>query len=312
MDPQPANHDQNPNENDLYNWFEETPPLPGENETMEDESCKLLDIYNLEMLNQVPEVDQINYMISDFDPLDDLSLWDWCDIITDFQPIDHDWNNVTSGEAYKPIDRNNGSNDDIDIVVTSGSGGDQDNKSTDEGGKYGSCYWWDDILPILSCNDDHEDKRITISDDDLKQPIMDHHHLHVNTSDKEKSSTGRKPQGMRSGPLSLEDIEKHFEKPITMAAKELNVGLTVLKKRCRQLNINRWPHRKLRSLKSLIQNVKEMGLHEEMEMLEEHKRMIEKEPETELTQKTKKLRQACYKSNYKKRRLLNQSPPYPC
>ncbi|KAI3705889.1 hypothetical protein L1987_76138 [Smallanthus sonchifolius] len=47
----------------------------------------------------------------------------------------------------------------------------------------------------------------------------------------------------------------------------------------------------------------EMGLSEEMEMLEEQKRMIEKLPEMELTQRTKKLRQACFKASYKKRRF---------
>lgn len=60
----------------------------------------------------------------------------------------------------------------------------------------------------------------------------------------------------RSGALQLEEIQKYFDLPITKAAKELNVGLTVLKKRCRELNISRWPHRKIKSLKSLIHNVK--------------------------------------------------------
>lgn len=46
-----------------------------------------------------------------------------------------------------------------------------------------------------------------------------------------------------------------------------------------------------------------MGLKEEMEMLEEQKRMITKVPEMELTQRTIKLRQACFKATYKKRRL---------
>ncbi|GFY84063.1 RWP-RK domain-containing protein [Actinidia rufa] len=87
-------------------------------------------------------------------------------------------------------------------------------------------------------------------------------------------------------------------------AKELKVGLTVLKKRCRELNIMRWPHRKIKSLKSLIHNVKELGLTTEIEMLEEHRRMLEKLPELELTERTKKLRQACFKANYKKRRSL--------
>lgn len=60
----------------------------------------------------------------------------------------------------------------------------------------------------------------------------------------------------KSSALQLEEIQKYFDFPITRAAKELNVGLTVLKKRCRELNIARWPHRKIKSLNSLIHNVK--------------------------------------------------------
>lgn len=42
-------------------------------------------------------------------------------------------------------------------------------------------------------------------------------------------------------------------------------------------------------------------------MLEEHRRMLEKQPEMELTEKAKKLRQACFKANYKRKRAL-QAP----
>ena len=59
----------------------------------------------------------------------------------------------------------------------------------------------------------------------------------------------------KSSVLGLEEIQKHFHIPITEAAKAMNVGLTVLKRRCRELHIMRWPHRKLKSLNSLITNV---------------------------------------------------------
>lgn len=55
--------------------------------------------------------------------------------------------------------------------------------------------------------------------------------------------------------LSRRTISQYFYKPITQAARELNVGLTHLKKRCRELGIRRWPHRKLMSLQTLIDNV---------------------------------------------------------
>lgn len=56
--------------------------------------------------------------------------------------------------------------------------------------------------------------------------------------------------------LSEETISFYFYMPITQAAKELNIGLTLLKKRCRELGIQRWPHRKLMSLQKLISSVK--------------------------------------------------------
>lgn len=46
----------------------------------------------------------------------------------------------------------------------------------------------------------------------------------------------------------------------------------------------------------------------DVERLIEHKRMMEKMPEMELTNETKKLRQACFKANFKKRRLMTIGP----
>ena len=60
--------------------------------------------------------------------------------------------------------------------------------------------------------------------------------------------------------LSKEIISQYFYMPITKAAKELNVGLTLLKKRCRELGIQRWPHRKLMSLQTLIKNVQVINI----------------------------------------------------
>lgn len=59
----------------------------------------------------------------------------------------------------------------------------------------------------------------------------------------------------RSVSIDFEEISRYFYVPITQAAKEMKVGLTLLKKRCRDLGIKRWPHRKMKSLDSLIHNV---------------------------------------------------------
>lgn len=69
---------------------------------------------------------------------------------------------------------------------------------------------------------------------------------------------GREERGTNSSSsrmLTRKMISEYFYMPITQAARELNVGLTLLKKRCREVGIRRWPHRKLMSLQTLINNV---------------------------------------------------------
>lgn len=73
--------------------------------------------------------------------------------------------------------------------------------------------------------------------------------------DQKKVKRCREEKDNSSKILSRETISQYFYMPITQAAKELNVGLTLLKKRCRELGIRRWPHRKLMSLQTLIKNV---------------------------------------------------------
>ncbi|EHA8588183.1 protein RKD1-like [Cocos nucifera] len=120
--------------------------------------------------------------------------------------------------------------------------------------------------------------------------------------------------------LTFEEVSRYFYMPITQAAKELNIGVTLLKKKCRELGIPRWPHRKLKSLQTLIKNVKEYGrgdgdvgeaktIRSAVEILEQERKLVEKEPATQLEEKTKRLRQACFKANYKKRRHMAVEEP---
>ncbi|VFQ76491.1 unnamed protein product [Cuscuta campestris] len=120
--------------------------------------------------------------------------------------------------------------------------------------------------------------------------------------------------GSKAQTLSRETISKYFNVPISKAAKEMNVGLTHLKRRCRTLGIRRWPHRKLASLQTLIHNVQELvgeggdaaGKEEAVEVLEMEKRKMEENPDMELDETTKRLRQACFKANYRRRRLIQE------
>ena len=43
----------------------------------------------------------------------------------------------------------------------------------------------------------------------------------------------------------MSDLAKHFHLPINIAAKELGICPTVLKKICRRNGMRRWPHRKV-------------------------------------------------------------------
>ncbi|KAI3766840.1 hypothetical protein L2E82_16915 [Cichorium intybus] len=100
--------------------------------------------------------------------------------------------------------------------------------------------------------------------------------------------------------LSRETISKYFYMPITQAAKELNVGLTLLKKRCRELGIRRWPHRKLMSLQTLINNIQELSkdsgeraeekLREAVLILERERKKMEEIPDLQLEHNTKRSR----------------------
>ncbi|XP_059289768.1 protein RKD1-like [Lycium ferocissimum] len=133
--------------------------------------------------------------------------------------------------------------------------------------------------------------------------------------------------------LSRETISKCFYMPINQATKELNIGVTLLKIRCRDLGIQRWPHRKLMSLQTLIKNVKKKnvkifsiykcypcfddeylqelkrgegnGMEQKwkdvIDSLEEEKKRMEEIPDMELEEKTKKLRQSCLRLTTKRK-----------
>ncbi|XP_038723237.1 protein RKD5 [Tripterygium wilfordii] len=119
--------------------------------------------------------------------------------------------------------------------------------------------------------------------------------------------------------ISLEDIVKYFDLPIVEASRNLRIGLTVLKRKCRELGIPRWPHRKIKSLDSLIHNLQEEAVRQEQEsedaaravakrkkMLEREKENIERKPFMEIQSETKKFRQDVFKRRHRARSLQSQ------
>lgn len=79
--------------------------------------------------------------------------------------------------------------------------------------------------------------------------------LSMKILDEEAELPNQRGATERMTEITLHELSHYFHMPITQASKELKVGLTVLKKRCREFGIPRWPHRKMKSLNSLIQNI---------------------------------------------------------
>lgn len=55
--------------------------------------------------------------------------------------------------------------------------------------------------------------------------------------------------------IPLSALEEFMHIPLHMAAKELHVSLTMLKKLCRSYNIKKWPHRQVQSCDNAIENL---------------------------------------------------------
>ncbi|KAM0869484.1 hypothetical protein ACQ4PT_040631 [Festuca glaucescens] len=132
--------------------------------------------------------------------------------------------------------------------------------------------------------------------------------------------------------LTLGDIAQYFHLPIREASRTLHIGLSILKKKCRQYGIPRWPHRKIKSLDSLIQDLEYVlndtekdgaELEEHMEKEEEkddamrslakRKRQLETEmatihqkPTLDLMTETKQFRQFVFKRRYKAKHLVDE------
>lgn len=65
------------------------------------------------------------------------------------------------------------------------------------------------------------------------------------------SSSHPSQEGARGRILAYQDLARCFHLPINTAARELGVCVTALKKQCRKHGVQRWPHRKLKSLDKL-------------------------------------------------------------
>ncbi|WCJ19434.1 RWP-RK domain-containing protein [Euphorbia peplus] len=68
--------------------------------------------------------------------------------------------------------------------------------------------------------------------------------------------TNLSQQRERAARLTLENLQEHFHLTIEQAAREMNLCPTVLKKACRKYGFPRWPHRRIKSLRRRISNLR--------------------------------------------------------
>ncbi|KAF5749153.1 hypothetical protein HS088_TW04G01116 [Tripterygium wilfordii] len=62
----------------------------------------------------------------------------------------------------------------------------------------------------------------------------------------------------RAKKMKLKDLKDVFHLPINKASEEVDLCPTVVKKICRREGLNRWPHRKIKSIEKQIENYKPM------------------------------------------------------
>ncbi|XP_031132011.1 protein RKD1-like [Ipomoea triloba] len=122
-----------------------------------------------------------------------------------------------------------------------------------------------------------------------------------------------------SSTISKEMISKYFHPPIYRAAKELRVGYTILKERCRELGIFKWPYRQLVSLEKLsgkaqvFSNIEnDHDIKEAMKELKSRREMLLSDPNLKLNPADIRLRDSfTRKIKYREMMSLLHSPTLP-
>nr|XP_010908390.1 protein RKD5 isoform X2 [Elaeis guineensis] len=110
--------------------------------------------------------------------------------------------------------------------------------------------------PMKNVSDYHED-RVLHSCPIIKQAISENQRTDEIAPEVGASMKKKRAAAEHVASISLTDLVKYFNLPIIEASKSLNVGLTVLKRKCREFGIPRWPHRKIKSLDTLIHNLQD-------------------------------------------------------
>ncbi|PWA79759.1 protein RKD1 [Artemisia annua] len=110
-------------------------------------------------------------------------------------------------------------------------------------------------------------------------------------------------------------MSDYFHMPIALAANRLNVSLTVFKKQCRQVGIERWPYPKLKSLHNMITDFQDQrggaetygNIEEIIAQLKEEIKQIRQNPNLPIANFTRRLRQRYFKVKHRERKRKKES-----
>ena len=96
--------------------------------------------------------------------------------------------------------------------------------------------------------------------------------------------------------LDLDGLKPFFKYPAVKACELLQCGMTKLKRRCRELGVPRWPHRKLQSLSNLVNALDVKGSDNVKHMVSQDLNVVHADPNAAMSADTARARQAHYKA----------------
>ncbi|KAF6266467.1 RWP-RK domain-containing protein [Scenedesmus sp. NREL 46B-D3] len=146
-------------------------------------------------------------------------------------------------------------------------------------------------------------------------PSGSNHQQQQQQQTQEESAGGLLPrcttssQSQSSHGVTQDMLRTVYDLPISKAARHLGVGVTVLKRICRDLHISRWPYRKRQSLHKLMATVENyshtssqsQAVQSVCQQLQAFLDELMDDPDREMEARIKKLRQAIFKQEYKAR-----------
>ncbi|KAL8063144.1 hypothetical protein ABFX02_01G008700 [Erythranthe guttata] len=99
-------------------------------------------------------------------------------------------------------------------------------------------------------------------DDDIFLHETPREEMHVNQEEEGNNvvrvtKSNIASQRERTGRMKLKDVAGYFHLPINVASKQLKICASALKGICRKGGLSRWPHRKIKSIKSSISKKKQ-------------------------------------------------------